>query len=118
MKLWVSSSAVDTDFTAKLVDVYPASPDYPDGYALNLADGILRARYRYGFEQAELLEPGEIYPLTFTLFPTSNLFKAGHRIRVDLSSSNYPTYDPNPNAATNRIYHDADHPSHIVLPIV
>ena len=65
-----------------------------------------------------MLEPDVIYALEFTLFPTSNLFKAGHRIRVDLSSSNYPTYDLNPLAATNRIYHDADHPSHIVLPIV
>src|SRR6185312_5327486 len=111
VKLWVSSSAVDTDFTAKLIDVYPASLDYPDGYAMNLSDGIIRARYRNGFEQAELLEPDAIYALEFTLFPTSNLFQAGHRIRVDLSSSNYPTYDPNPNTATNRIYHDADHPS-------
>ncbi|HEY3057425.1 MAG TPA: CocE/NonD family hydrolase [Chloroflexota bacterium] len=118
VKLWVSSSAVDTDFTAKLVDVYPASLDYPDGYAMNLADGIIRARYRNGFEHAELLEPDQVYAITFSLFPTSNLFKAGHRIRVDLSSSNYPTYDLNPNVATNCIYHDADHPSHIVLPII
>jgi len=130
VKLWVSSSAVDTDFTAKLIDVHPASLDYPDGYALNLADGIIRARYRNGFERAELLEPDKVYPITFSLHPTSNLFKAGHRIRVDLSSSNYPTYDPNPNTgdaymvggrsqvAENRVYHDADHPSHIVLPII
>jgi putative CocE/NonD family hydrolase len=130
VKLWVSSSAVDTDFAAKLIDVHPASVDYPDGYAMNLADGIIRARYRNGFERAELLEPDKVYAITFALFPTSNLFKAGHRIRVDLSSSNYPTYDPNPNTgdtynvegrgqvAENRIYHNADHPSHIVLPII
>jgi predicted acyl esterase len=130
VKLWVTSSAVDTDFTAKLIDVHPASLDYPDGYAMNLADGIIRARYRNGFERAELLEPDKVYAITFTLFPTSNLFKAGHRIRVDLSSSNYPTYDPNPNTgdasmvggrgqvAENCIYHDAEHPSHIVLPII
>jgi putative CocE/NonD family hydrolase len=130
VKLWVSSSAVDTDFTAKLIDVHPASQDYPDGYAMNLADGIIRARYRNGFERAELLEPEKVYAITFTLFPTSNLFKAGHRIRVDLSSSNYPTYDPNPNTgdacvvggrslvAENRIYQDAERPSHIVLPII
>jgi putative CocE/NonD family hydrolase len=130
VKLWASSSAVDTDFTAKLIDVYPASRDYPDGYAMNLADGIIRARYRNGFERAELLEPEKVHTITFTLFPTSNLFKAGHRIRVDLSSSNYPTYDPNPNTgrastvdgrslvAENCIYHDADRPSHIVLPII
>jgi putative CocE/NonD family hydrolase len=129
-KLWISSSATDTDFTAKLIDVYPASADYPDGYALNLADGILRARYRTSFLTPELLNPGEVYAITFPLFSTSNLFKAGHRIRVDVSSSNYPTYDPNPNTgdacgrasrrqvADNSIYHDAERPSHIVLPIV
>ena len=95
----------------------------PSLHAMNLADGIIRARYRNGFERAKLLEPDKVYAITFTLFPTSNLFKAGHRIRVDLSSSNYPTYDPNPNTgdaylvggrsqvAENCIYHDADRPS-------
>ena len=96
VKLWASSSAVDTDFTAKLIDVCPPNKDYPNGYAMNLTDSIVRARYRYGFEQIELMTPGEIYGFTIELPPTSNLFKAGHRIRLDISSSNYPTYDRNP----------------------
>jgi putative CocE/NonD family hydrolase len=129
--LWVSSTAVDTDFTAKLIDVAPPNEDYPDGYAMNLADGIIRMRYRDSFERPELMTPGEIYRCTIELFPTSNLFKQGHRIRVDLSSSNYPAYDPNPNTggptmvagappivAQNTIFLDAEHPSHIVLPII
>ena len=129
--LSVSSSAIDTDFAAKLVDVYPPSADYPGGYALNLADGIMRARYRLGFERPEFLTPGEVYELTLRLYATSNLFKAGHRIRIMVSSSDYPAYDPNPNngatlmdtsvapvVAVNTVYHDAERPSRIVLPIV
>ena len=130
VKLWASSSAVDTDFTAKLLDVCPPNEDYPDGYAMNLTDSIIRARYRYGFEEIEMMTPGEIYEFTIELPPTSNLFKKGHRIRLDVSSSNYPTYDRNPNngepymsgdkgvVAENFIYHDVKHPSHIVLPII
>lgn len=130
VKLWASSSAVDTDFTAKLIDVYPPGPDYPEGYALNLSDSIIRARYRNSREKAEFMKPGEIYELTITLYPTSNLFKRGHRIRLDISSSNFPRFDVNPNTgeplgqerrkivAENTIYHDMEHPSHIVLPIV
>jgi len=130
IKLWISSSAVDTDFTAKLIDVYPPSEDYPDGYAMNLADGILRTHYRNGFEKPEMMKPGEVYPLTIPMFATSNLFKKGHRIRVDISSSDYPAYDPNPNTgdpyrignhsvtAKNVVYHDKDRPSHIILPII
>ncbi|MBW2305560.1 MAG: CocE/NonD family hydrolase [Deltaproteobacteria bacterium] len=130
VKLWASSSAVDTDFTAKLIDVYPPGEDYPDGYALNLTDGIVRARYRNIREKAEFMTPGKIYEFTIEPQPTSNLFKAGHRIRLDISSSNFPHFDVNPNtggplgtdrkmiAAHNTIYHDADHPSHIVLPII
>ena len=95
--LWVSSSAVDTDFTAKLLDVYPPSEDYPDGYHLNLADSIIRARYRNGFERAELMKPGEVYRVGIPLPPISNLFKAGHRIRLDIASSNFPKFDVNPN---------------------
>jgi hypothetical protein len=130
VKLWISSSAVDTDFTAKLIDVYPPSEDYPEGYAMNLADGIQRTHYRNGYAKPEMMKPGEIYPVTVELFATSNLFKKGHRIRVDISSSDYPAYDPNPNTgelymtghsdivARNTIYHDKDRPSHIVLPII
>jgi len=130
VKLWVSSTARDTDFTAKLVDVSPPNVDYPLGFAMNLCDGILRARFRNGFEQEELMEPGEVYPLTITLYPTSNLFKAGHRIRLDISSSNFPRFDVNPNTgatqgrpgpavpADNTIYHDVARPSHVVLPVI
>jgi len=128
--LWASSSALDTDFTAKLIDVYPPSPDYPDGYALNLTDSIIRARYRNSWTKPELLTPGQIYQFTITFYPTSNRFMRGHQIRLDLSSSNFPRFDVNPNTgrplgepgpvvvADNSIYHDVVHLSHIVLPIV
>jgi putative CocE/NonD family hydrolase len=128
--LWVSSSALDTDFTVKLIDAYPPSADYPDGYALNLTDSIMRARFRDSFTKPELMTPNEVYQLSFPLYPTSNVFKRGHRIRVDISSSNFPRFDVNPNTggtlgepggtvvADNTIHHDGDRPSHIVLPIV
>ncbi len=130
VKLWVSSDCVDTDFTAKLVDVYPASADWPGGFDLNIADGICRARFRDSLKEEKLMEPGKTYPLTIRLYPTSNVFKKGHRIRVDLSSSNFPRFDVNPNTgeplqqhrrmrtAINTIHHDAEHPSHIVLPVM
>ena len=95
--LWVSSSALDTDFTAKLVDVHPANEDYPEGYDMLLNDSIIRCRYREGFDREVLLEPGVPVPVTITLPPTSNLFDTGHRIRVDISSSNWPRLDVNPN---------------------
>jgi len=128
--LWASSSAVDTDFTAKLIDAYPPSQDYPEGYAMNLTDSIVRARYRDSRESAQLMRPREIYRLTITLYPTSNLFKAGHKIRLDISSSNFPRFDLNPNTgeplgentqtlvACNTIYHDHPHSSHVVLPVI
>ncbi|MCH7606814.1 MAG: CocE/NonD family hydrolase [Chloroflexi bacterium] len=128
--LWVSSSAVDTDFTAKLLDVYPPSQDYPEGYALNLTDGILRAKFRNSWERPELLEPGVVYPVTIQLLPTSNLFVKGHRLRLDISSSNFPRFDVNGNTgenpgtspvkvpAQNSVYHDDGHPSHVILPVV
>ncbi|MCW6534261.1 CocE/NonD family hydrolase [Sphingomonas lycopersici] len=127
--LHISSSAVDTDFTIKLVDVYPPNPDYPEGYALNLAHGILRARFRNSFEHPEPLEPDTVHAITIRAFPTSNLFRAGHRIRIEVSSSNFPHFDVNPNSdwrdadaapvvARNSIFVDRDHPSHIILPIV
>ena len=97
VRLRVASSARDTDFTAKLVDVHPPSDDYPDGYAMLLCDSIIRCRYRNGFDHEELMEPGEEVEVTIVLPPTSNLFAAGHRIRVDVSSSNFPRLDRNPN---------------------
>jgi len=121
--LWARTSAPDTDFTAKLVDVGP------DGYARNLTDGIIRARYRNGTARAEPIEPGQIHEYRIDLWATSNLFRAGHRIRLEISSSNFPRFDRNPNTggalATDRdlqpaaqtILHDAEHPSHVVLPV-
>ena len=130
VEFWASSSAVDTDFTAKLIDVYPPNEDYPHGYALNIGDGIIRARYRDSWEKAELMRPGQVYRFIITLFPISNRFAKGHRIRLDISSSNFPRFDVNPNTgeplgrhsmthvAENTIYHDQEHPSHIILPVV
>ncbi len=130
VKLWASSSALDTDFTAKLIDVHPANADFPAGFDLNIGDGIVRARFRAGLEREQLMQPGTVYPFTIKLYPTSNVFKKGHRIRVDISSSNFPRFDVNPNSgeplndhrrvvtATNTILHDREHPSHIVLPVI
>ncbi|MBS1826996.1 MAG: CocE/NonD family hydrolase [Acidobacteria bacterium] len=130
VKLHVSSDSTDTDFTAKLIDVYPPSKDYPAGFDLNIADGIQRARYRDSLEHASLMEPNKIYEITVRMYPTSNVFKKGHRIRVDLSSSNFPRFDINPNTgeplarhrrtrvATNTIHHDQQHQSHILLPVI
>ncbi len=130
VKLWISSSAVDTDFTAKLVDVHPATPDFPAGMDINVGDGILRTRFRNSLRREEMLEPGAIYPIAVRLYPTSNIFRRGHRIRIDISSSNFPRFDVNPNTgeplnqqrrmvtAINTIHHDAEHPSHIVLPVI
>jgi putative CocE/NonD family hydrolase len=130
VKLWASSTALDTDFTAKLIDVYPASEDFPAGFDLNLEDGIIRARFREGLSQERLMQPGEVYELTIKLYPTSNVFKQGNRIRLDISSSNFPRFDINPNTgeplnqhrrtlvATNTVFHDSAHPSHILLPVI
>lgn len=128
--LWISSDAVDTDFTIKLIDLYPPSKDYPEGYALNVTDGILRCRYRQSWSDPALMTPGEIYAIKVSAFPTSNLFKRGHRIRLDISSSNFPHFDVNPNTgapegtgmerrvARNTVLMDARHPSHVVLPLI
>ena len=129
MHLWASSSAVDTDFTAKLLDVYPPSPDFPEGLDINITDSIIRARYRNGFQRSELMTEDEAYEFVFQLYPTSNVFAKGHRIRLDISSSNWPRFDVNHNTggslgidrtyktAKQTVYHSADYPSHIVLPI-
>ncbi|HTJ57628.1 MAG TPA: CocE/NonD family hydrolase [Devosiaceae bacterium] len=97
IELWVASSALDTDFTAKLVDVYPPSEEWPRGFALNVTDGIFRCRYRHSFKAPAPIEAGEIFPITIEPFATANLFKKGHRIRLDVSSSNFPKFDVNPN---------------------
>jgi putative CocE/NonD family hydrolase len=124
--LYASSSALDTDFTAKLVDVWPT------GRAENLTDGILRARYRESLAEARLLEPGRIEEFRIYVGPTANTFLAGHRIRLEVSSSNFPRFDPNPNTgqptalepleglrlATNRVFHERAHPSHLLIPVI
>jgi putative CocE/NonD family hydrolase len=129
-RLWVSSSAVDTDFTAKLVDVCPPNQDYPEGFDLNLCEAILRMRFRNGFEREELMEPDQVYEIEIELQPASNRFMPGHRIRLDVSSSNFPLWDANRNTgeplgrerrilvAHQTLYHDAERPSHVVLPVI
>ncbi|MCA9964555.1 MAG: CocE/NonD family hydrolase [Anaerolineales bacterium] len=126
LRLFVSSSARDTDFTGKLVDVYP------NGRSLILTEGILRARYRHSFTEPELLEPGEIYELRLNLWVTANVFLPGHRLRLEVSSSNFPRFDRNSNTggdmaietaevyetAVNHIFHDKKRPSHLILPII
>jgi len=130
VRLWIASSAPDTDFTAKLVDQYPPSDDYPDGFALNLADSIVRCRYRESWERETLMTPGSVHALTIELPPTSNLFVPGHCIRLDISSSNFPRFDVNPNTgqamgrhshtvvAHNTVYFDRTRASSVRLPII
>jgi hypothetical protein len=124
LDLYVSSSAVDTDFTGMLVDVWP------NGFAQNLTSGILRMRYRNSQEKPELANPGETYHITVDLWGTSNVFLTGHKLRLEVSSSNFPRFDRNLNTgeiqargtrmikATNVIYHDKAHPSALILPVV
>ncbi len=124
LDLYVSSSAVDTDFTGMLVDVWPS------GLAQNLTSGILRLRYRNSQEKPELANPSETYRITVDLWATSNMFLAGHKLRLEVSSSNFPRFDRNLNTgeeqaratrmvkATNVIYHDKAHPSALILPLV
>jgi putative CocE/NonD family hydrolase len=124
LDLYAKSSAVDTDFTAKLIDVWP------NGFAQNLTEGIMRARYRDSQERAEMMNPGQIYKFAIDLWSTSNVFRQGHRLRIEISSSNFPRFDRNLDtgedpetgthyvSATNTIYHDAEHPSVLELPVV
>jgi uncharacterized protein len=124
VNLWISSNARDTDFVAKLIDVFP------DGYALIVSEGQLRTRYREGFGRQHLLSPGQHYKIRIELGSVSNLFAEGHRIRLDVTSSNFPKLEPNPNTgdpigtwsrpvvAKNVVYHSAEQPSYLELPIV
>jgi putative CocE/NonD family hydrolase len=130
VNLWASTDGRDTDFTAKLIDVYPPNADFPDGVALNISDSIVRGRYRKGPGKAELLTAGRPYEFTIEMYPTSLLFKRGHRIRLDISSSNFPRFDVNPNTgeplngnthwrtATNTIYMNHQYSSSITLPVI
>ncbi len=129
-KLHVASDRLDTDFTMKLIDVYPPSEDYAQGFAMNITDGIIRARYRKSWEHPEPLVPGQPTEVEIDAFPTANLFKRGHRIRIDISSSNFPHFDVNPNTgapegtglvrqvARNTVFVDRSRPSSVTLPIV
>lgn len=128
--LYASSSAVDTDFTAKLIDVYPPSEDFPAGFDMNISDALVRASYRDDRATRDLIEPGAIYRLVIRPFATANVFKKGHRIRLDISSSNFPRFDVNPNTgeplgenrraitADNTVYHDLARASHVLLPLL
>jgi len=130
VKLWAASNCPDTDFTVKLVYVYPPNGDYPGGIDVNVADSIVRARYRNSLSKPELLKPGQPYEFTIETYPTSLVFQRGHKIRLDISSSNFPRFDVNPNTgeplnenrrwriAENTLFADAQHPSHIVLPLI
>ncbi|MBX6378811.1 MAG: CocE/NonD family hydrolase, partial [Clostridia bacterium] len=124
VRLFVTTSARDTDFTAKLVDVYP------EGRAINITDGILRLRHRNGTDREEFAEPGRIYEITIDLWYTAHVFKAGHRIRLEVSSSNFPRFDRNLNTggplgaeregavAVQHVYHDVHRPSALVLRVM
>ena len=121
MTLFASSSAVDTDFVARLTDVFP------DGRAIQLQAGALRTRYREREGEPSFLEPGRVYRLEIDLWATANRFKAGHRLRVDISSADFPKFDRNSNRggepgepvpARQMIYHDADHPSHLEVRVL
>ena len=124
LKLWVASTAPDTDFTAKLVDVHP------DGLAVNLSYGITRASYRDGYEDPKLMDPGTLYELTVKLHPTGVRFGEGHRIRLDVSSSDFPNFDRHHNTAADfwsddelrvarqTVFHDRERPSRLILPVV
>ena len=124
VKLYAASSAVDTDFTGTLIDVYP------DGRAINICEGIRGARYRESLENPTLIEPGKVYEYSINLWGTSNVFKAGHRIRVEISSSNFPRFARNQNVgaafgtsaeiktAEQTIYHDSRYQSRLILPVI
>lgn len=130
VRLFVSSSARDTDFTAKLIDVYPKGPDWPEGFAMNLTDSVVRCRYRDGFEGETWLAPHQAVEVTIEPQAVSNVFARGHRIRLDISSSNFPRFDVNPNTgepcgretgfeiATNQVFVDLKNPSSLTLSTV
>jgi putative CocE/NonD family hydrolase len=124
VELYAKSSAVDTDFAGKLVDVGP------DGFAQNLTDGIIRVRYRESQERPKLANPGQVYKFNLDLWSTSNVFRKGHVLRLEISSSNFPRFDRNMNSgedaataqrsvpATNTVLHDAEHPSVLTVSVV
>ena len=122
--LEISSSAKDTDFTATLVDVYP------DGRAINISEGIVRAKFRNSYSKPTLIKPNKIYLYKILIWETSNLFKRNHRIRIEISSSNFPRFDRNlnsgrvssiddqPKICHQQIFHNKNHPSNVILPVI
>jgi putative CocE/NonD family hydrolase len=124
MKVFASTDGRDTDWMIKLVDVSP------DGFAMNIAEGILRARFRNGLDKVQLLEPGEVYEFEIDMAGTANVFQKGHRIRIDITSSNFPQFDRNPNTgeplgasgrtrvAKQTVHYGGARPSHVLLPVV
>jgi uncharacterized protein len=130
LRLWLASDMPDADIHAKLVDLYPPSEDYPQGFAMNLSEGLLRLRYRESWERPRMMTPGEIYQVGIELFPIANLFRRGHRLRLDLAGSNFPHFDVNPNSgepegaaeqprrATSHIFADNRRCSHLILPVI
>ncbi|KAF1070315.1 MAG: Cocaine esterase [Pseudomonas citronellolis] len=129
IELWVDTDGPDTDFTAKLVDVYPASADYPEGFAMNITDGIIRCRYRDSWSEPTPTQPGQCFQVSIRPFATCNLFLRGHRLRLDIASSNFPRFDVNPNSgepegqaahkrvARNRVHMNATRPSRLLITV-
>jgi putative CocE/NonD family hydrolase len=129
-RLYVSTDGADTDFTVKLVDMFPPTDTHPAGAAVNITDSIARLRFRNSYEREEPAEPGVVYLLEFSLYPVGHRFETGHRIRIDISSSNYPRFERNPNTggvlgderrkrvAENTVHHNDRYPSCVLLPIV
>jgi len=129
-ELWVETDGFDTDFTAKLVDVYPPSIDYPDGFAMNITDGIIRARYHESWSEPSPTVPGQCFKVSITPFATCNRFKEGHRLRIDIASSNFPRFDVNPNSgepeglaankrvARNTVHMSSEKPSRVTLTVL
>lgn len=126
--IYLSSDCPDTDITAKLIDIYPPSDDYPEGFAMNITDGIKRARYRNSYEKPEVLQEGQVVKITVEPFQICNIFKKGHKIRLDISGSNFPKYDINPNVemgcfgerriAKNKLHISSQYPSRVSLEVV
>jgi putative CocE/NonD family hydrolase len=130
LRLWLASDAPDADIHAKLIDWYPPSAADPDGFAMNLCEGVLRLRYRDSWTDPAPMTAGEVYGVTVSLFPVANLFRRGHRLRLDIAGSNFPHFDINPNSgepegsfaqpriATNRVFAERSRPSHLLLPVI
>jgi putative CocE/NonD family hydrolase len=129
VRLWIASDALYTDFAAKLIDVYPPNAEYPHGFAMNRTEGMLRARYRDSWERPTPMVPGEVYAITIEALSGANLFCRGHQLRIDISSTNFPHFDVNPNSGepegewqhpriAHRVFADEARPSHVLLPII